>query len=69
MCCLFCRALKPHDRDEAEQETESGGTIIEVRLRRGDVLIGAETKAGFARHCRHDRANDRNQGLANAAAF
>lgn len=45
---ILPRLLKPHDRDEAEQETESGRQfIIEVRLRRGDVLIGAETKAGF----------------------
>lgn len=42
------RILTTRSNGEATQDTESGRQfIIEVRLRRDDVLVGAETKAGF----------------------
>lgn len=45
---ILPRILKTRDDGEAAKETESGRQfIIEVRLRRGDAIIGAETKAGF----------------------
>ena len=45
---ILPRILKTRDEGETAKETESGRQfIIEVRLRRGDVLIGVETKAGF----------------------
>ena len=45
---IMPRLLKAREDGETAIDTDSGRQfIIEVRLRRGDVLVGAETAAGF----------------------